>query len=146
MKSNKQKEDKVILHKFNCDLYDYDLFITVSNNEAAINKLFLHSDDTIITDFSTYNSSAFVLSSIKFKKTKRDCILIVFKDKKYMDMNTVAHECFHVAQAMANVLGLIFSNDGTHDEHMAYLIGWAADCCEQVKRNKFKYEGALQQI
>ena len=51
-----------------------------------------------------------------------------------MDIETIAHEAMHVGLDLFHELDIEY--DGLHQEALAYLIGWVAKCCEQVKKLK----------
>ena len=134
----KEKNNKSIVkfHKFKCDLYPFNLVVVITNNETAINEQFKEENGEEISDLP--ESCEALTMNVRERKTNAQTSLIVFRKREYMTTEIMCHESFHAMQDIAEKIGLTFHNNDAN-EHMAYLIGWIADCCQQVKTNKFKY-------
>lgn len=55
-----------------------------------------------------------------------------------MTTGIITHESDHVAIEIFDYCNCKIAVD--NQEPFTYLAGWVADCCDQVKRNKFKDE------
>ena len=55
-----------------------------------------------------------------------------------MLVSDVAHESVHVASCIFDDCNMTFGFSDGKDEHFAYLVGFAADCINQVRTNKFR--------
>ncbi|MEG1838961.1 MAG: hypothetical protein RR220_06700 [Bacteroidaceae bacterium] len=53
-------------------------------------------------------------------------------------INTIVHESVHIASCIFDDCSMTMGFSDGRDEHFAYLVGWAADCINQVRTNKFK--------
>lgn len=125
---------KEVFHKFSNSIYPTDIVVVITNNETAIKNRFLDRDGDEIE--LPIQCDALV-ANVTERDTRERCELIVFRKKEYMTIATIAHEAFHAMQNIAEKVGLQCYDDSCN-EHMAYLIGWIADCCDQVRTNKFK--------
>ena len=63
-------------------------------------------------------------------------VLIRFRSLETMDARNITHESVHAADRMFSELGV--DADNNNDEPLAYLAGWIADCCEEVKKAETK--------
>lgn len=126
---------KTIFHKFANHIYPLNLVVVITNNQTAVTDRFLDDKGKEMDDFPT-NCEAFAQSVVE-KETLERCDLIVFRKKEYATVSTICHESFHAALSMMDKMGVrVF--EGDPNEHVAYLLGWIADCCNQVVTNKFK--------
>lgn len=64
--------------------------------------------------------------------------VLVWLCSKDISVNDVAHEAVHVASCIFDDCNMTIGFDGGRDEHFAYLAGFAADCINQVRTNKFR--------
>lgn len=128
---------KVVFHKFTSDIYPINVYITITNDQTAVTDRFSDGYGLEIGDLPE-NCDALCMTVVD-KPTKERGNLILFRKKDFMTTSTMAHESFHCAENICRELGVVYNND-ENNEAIAYLIGWIVDCCEQVKRNKFKYE------
>lgn len=98
-----------------------------------LNEYFQNEDGSALTDTSMSNYVAgFEMGNVVLKENGELGVLIMFKSKSEMNVSVVAHESFHAASDMADILGLSF-HSGESNEAMAYLISWIVKCCEEVK-------------
>lgn len=63
-------------------------------------------------------------------------VMVWIKDTAGSNTGTIAHESVHVATYIFNDIGAFLTP--SNQEPFAYLVGWAADCLQQVKTGKFK--------
>ena len=126
---------KVIVHEFDPVIYPYKIWIAVSNNLNTACEMFLDADtdkDFIFSDGDNGNKyAAMALPAIK--KDGRYCgTLIPFKSKKEMSVRNIAHESSHAAKQLFEYIGA----DTRPHEPFEYIVGWIAECCEKVLKNK----------
>lgn len=58
-------------------------------------------------------------------------VIIRFRSMDDMDVKTISHESVHAANIIFAELGVKADTD--NDEHLAYLVGWIARCCEKAR-------------
>lgn len=126
---------KTIFHEFHNGVYPSTVTITITNNLSSIANIYLNGDGTEITDLPE-QCDALCFEAVK-KDGKERTDIIIFRDKKYMTVSTMAHESFHATQNLCGKYGITCHN-GDNNEAFAYLLGRVVDCCEQVRTNKFK--------
>lgn len=82
---------------------------------------------------------------VKDKRTGYYGFLIVFNKPEKMSgseiVKNISHECVHAMTGVFEATGI--KPDAGNDEPMAYLVGWAAECCwktlqKVVYKNKKK--------
>jgi hypothetical protein len=64
----------------------------------------------------------------------RGGVLIRFENKSKMTTPIITHEAIHAALAILDYCGIQIV--AGNDEPLAYLAGWIAKCCTEVKGNK----------
>lgn len=126
---------KVIVHEFDPVIYPYKIWICISNDLDNACEMFFDMEtdkDFIFTDES--NSSKYAAMALPaIKKDGRYCgTLIPFKSKKEMSMKNIAHESSHAAKQLFEYIGA----DIKQHEPFEYVVGWIAECCEKVLKNK----------
>lgn len=127
---------KNTIHQFGNDIFPRDLFILITDDIKGIQDSFELIGVDIDRDWLD-NCAAFVASCI-YRETGKLGILTVFRSKKQMSIKNMAHEALHVATAIHKDCGMAMGFDSGQDETCAYLAGWAADCFNQVRTNKFR--------
>lgn len=63
-------------------------------------------------------------------------VLIRFENLAAMSINNIAHESTHAALVIFNLIGGRI--DYYNQEPFAYLVGWVARCCDEVKNELSK--------
>ncbi len=116
------------IYEFDPVIYPRLLWIAVNPKKEVLQEYF---SDTLDTDALKGKAVVCVVSR---KIDNSAGYLIVFNSKKYMDIETIAHEATHVGLDLFHELDIEY--DGLHQEAFAYFIGWVAKCCEQVKKLK----------
>lgn len=118
------------IHEFDSVIYPRLLWIAVNPNNDTLKEFF--GEDL---ELGKEQWKAQVFYPMIEKQSLRIGTLIVFNSKKFMEIETITHEALHVAIDVFSDLGINF--DGKSQEALAYYTGWVAECCEQVKRNKY---------
>lgn len=126
---------KLIIHKFQQPIYPMNIWIVITNSQVGITNRFWNNKGEELSD-SPDNCDAMVVDVVD-KETKERGDIIIFRKKEYMTVATMSHEAFHCADNIMSKLGLQCYDEG-NNEHIAYLIGYITDCCDQVRTNKFK--------
>lgn len=123
------------IHQFNPQVYPRLLWIVVGYDNAV--KASLHD---YFGDFGDMDKDAEAeVFNVHCKKPKpRGGLLIWFRSKAAMTTGIITHESDHVAIEIFDYCNCKIAVD--NQEPFTYLAGWVADCCDQVKRNKFKDE------
>lgn len=127
-------QKKVKIHQFDPVIYPRILWVIVTDDPKDISDRF-DSECEYEQAFDT--SSAFV-----FKCTEKDSrnlgICVCFTKNKFLSMKNIAHESVHIASCIFEDCNMTMGFSDGKDEHFAYLVGWAADCINKVRTNKFK--------
>ena len=115
------------VHEFDPVIYPQKIWITTSKN-----SYFEGFEELPVMDKS---EDACVCLA---KNTARNIggIFIRFGGRKSMTTAAMAHESVHAAMEISDYIGAKI--DIQNQEPFAYLVGYIADCCEQVKTNNFK--------
>lgn len=126
---------KVIVREFDPVIYPYKIWIAVSSNLNMACEMFLDAEtdkDFIFSDGD--DSSRYAAMALPaIKKNGRYCgTLILFKSKKEMSVKNIAHESSHAAKQLFEHIGA----DTRQHEPFEYAVGWIAECCEKVLKNK----------
>jgi len=123
---------KVVIHEFDPVIYPRKLWIVITNNPKILRDNFNFEEDCE----NHFESSAAFVFYCTHKETGMIGVCICFVQSKHLTLKNITHECVHVASAIFNGCNMAMGFDGGKDEHYAYLVGWAAECCEKVKLNK----------
>lgn len=123
------------IHEFDFNIYPRLLWITYDCDTDALNDMFPSTDGTKIPDLEDCES-AVVYCVRRVKPDVRGGILIRFRHKSDMTCEEIAHESGHAALEVFRYVEAKVDFD--NQEPFTYLIGFIADCCNQVKAGKFK--------
>lgn len=121
-------------------VYPINVYVCIDNRLDLICNKFKDSEgrDLVLDEFTkSKDVQAFVVPNVTFKKSGEGGMLIVFKRKSAMYASVMAHEAFHAASMILDLMGVTY-NVGDTNEAFAYLIGWIVGCCEDVKNHKPK--------
>lgn len=118
-----------IIHEFDPQIYPRLLWVTYGCPTAVLKDMFRDN----IQDMDK-TSNADVINCRRMKPDVRGGILIRFRRKSDMTMENIAHEAVHAALDIFDYVEARISSD--NQEPFAYLVGWIADCCNQVKIGK----------
>ena len=121
------------IHKFEQDIYPFELYITISKDAKPLEERFINTDKTEITGLQNFMSQSYAMTTeIKDRKTNKYGILIIFDSNKSINFNNVCHEAVHASKFIFQYIGA----DINPHEPFEYLCGWVAKCCEEVKKFK----------
>ena len=123
---------KAQIYEFNPGVYPFKLWVCANPDESLTEKLFL--DDEQYTTSVHHN----MLTTAGTNDTEARLGVVVFGHKKYFTVQNMAHEAAHVADYYFESLAITKGCFSDRNEAYAYLVGWAADCMEQVRTNKAK--------
>jgi len=128
----------VKIHEFHPEIYPFRLWVVITENGEALKERFVYHGDAGEIDTSTLSKNEALTYRVRQREYPRykGC-LIVFSEKKWMSIKTIAHEATHAARWFWEYLG----ESPTGEEADAYLVGWIAQCIDEVKHFKTnKYE------
>lgn len=130
---------KVTIHQFDPVIYPRKIWVVATKDENIVKNNFSERNGEEMT-FSDCTGNEAIASVIPCTQKGSGFygFLIWIQDKKKFDVGTVAHESVHVASQIFNDTGMTLGFTNGRDEHYAYLVGWIADCINQVKTGKFK--------
>lgn len=123
----------VQIHQFDPVIYPVKLWVikyptleAIYNNFTIYDGKELNLNISEATLVSTYNKII-----VKKDINKYGVLISIFGK---INCSHVAHEATHAARVIWDWL----CEDSTGAEADAYLVGWIADCIDQVNKNKFK--------
>lgn len=132
------KIDKVMIHQFTPTIYPRKLWVMKGGSTKNIQDAFTEFDgEEINLAIETGKEPSAMTIKVIHKESKYYGVLVWLCDSK-VGIGDVAHEAVHVASCIFDDLGMSMGFCGGRDEHFAYLVGFAADCINQVRTNKFK--------
>lgn len=117
------------IHEFDPVIYPRRLWVAVGVPTAVLNDMF----EDKLEDLAE-SSNAEVINARRLKPDVKGGVLIRFKNKKEMTANVMAHEAVHAAIEIFDYTGCGISYN--NQEPFAYLVGWIAQCIDDVKRGK----------
>lgn len=121
------------IQEFNPVIYPFKLWIIIDKKPDGIADKFdeYNGDPVRFIDQDTTMSKAFTMPA-KRKDNKKFGVIIFFRSKKSMSCELIAHEATHAAKYLFQHIGA----DINEHEPFEYVVGWIAECCEKVKKNK----------
>lgn len=125
---------KVKIHQFSPIVYPFRLWITVTKDKEVLADRFHdgYNKKGLKTELISTSEALTFYVQQKQEPTYWG-VLIVFTEKKNFSIKNIAHESTHAARFFWEHIG----ESPTGEEADAYLVGWIADCINQVKLNKF---------
>jgi hypothetical protein len=125
---------KVLFHEFYPVIYPFRLWIAITDNGDIVKEKFVNCvDDEELNIEGFASGEAVVYCVVERGGDRKNGFLVVFMDRKYMNMKTVSHEATHVVR---RAWAYLKENNIIGIEADAYLVGWVADCIERVKLGK----------
>ena len=121
--------EKAVIHEFNPQIYPRLLWVTYGCPTEVLKDMF--GEKAKDMDEAT---NAEVINCCRMKPDVRGGVLIRFRNKNEMTMENIAHEAVHAALEIFDYVNARIAYD--NQEPFAYLVGWIADCCSQVKIGK----------
>lgn len=127
---------KCKVHEFDPQIYPRKLWVVKGGDVNSLKDMFAQANEEEL-QLSDVDAHAALTYSVMMKdKSKLLGELIYFCSSKFMDAEKTTHEAVHAALDIFSDMGCMVDYD--NQEPFAYLVGWIADCIDQVKRNKFK--------
>lgn len=126
---------KIQIHQFNPVIYPRKLWVVKGKESlASILDMFSdYNDKEIKFDEDVTMFGAITINVIK-KRTFEYGVLVWMREE--YDVKTIAHESVHFASLVFSSCNMTMGFDCGKDEHFAYLVGFSADCINQVVTNK----------
>jgi hypothetical protein len=126
-------DKKIQIHQFDPVIYPIKLWIIKKPNLIEVKDKFLVHNNNELNIQNNKNAYASTYNKIViYKETNKFGILILLHNK--LSISNISHEATHAARIIWDWL----TENCTEAEADAYLVGWIADCIEQVNTNKFK--------
>lgn len=125
------EKKKAKIHEFDLDIYPRKIWVTFSCPKEVLNDFFEENFEGL-----DYTCDAATYSCRRLKPDIKAGELILFENKKAMTTGNIAHEACHAALDIIQYIG--GKVDFDNQEYFAYLVGYIAKCCQQVKDNKFE--------
>lgn len=115
------------IHEFDPVIYPLKLWVAVST-------------DTFSDRFegvSEWDDTAdAIVDCVRDKQRNLGGILVRYESKNAITISNIAHESSHIAMNIFDYIGA--KVDLANQETFSYLVGWIADCINQVRTGKFK--------
>lgn len=126
-----------MIEKFTMDVFPRTLFVAIEETDENLYKTFPDVNKKEIA--MDKNTNAYVLP---VSDGENGGALIRFASMSVITDGMVAHECFHAIMYFCNYLGMDVDTSSTN-EHIAYMIEWAADRVSETKR-KYALEQRME--
>lgn len=130
---NQLKFNDMEIHEFDPVIYPFKLWIIIDKSPNAISDNFDEYSGKPIEfiDRDTKGLEAFTMPVIR-KENPKFGVIIFLRSRKSMSFELVAHESSHAAKYLFEHIGA----EVKEHEPFEYVVGWIANCCERVKKNK----------
>ena len=114
------------IFEFDPQIYPRKLWVSVGASTEELQEKFGKDD---IKDFDeSYYAEA---KAVQQKEPLLGGVLIRFQDLKAMTTENIAHEAVHAAIEIFDYCDCRIDVD--NQEPFAYIVGWVAKCCDEVK-------------
>lgn len=123
------------MYRYDPVIYPVRVWGCITDDADDLSDRFVYSPsgDSFCRDEGADKLLGYV-SSVQDIKSGDIGFLVVYKNRKVMNIELMAHEATHVARKIWEYLG----EDTTGREADAYLVGWIASCLEDMKNRKEK--------
>lgn len=130
----KGKNSKI--HEFHPCIYPRRIWVVKGFSQEQIQQSFSQRDGNEIKfgDWEGNEPKCTVFPYVELKENGKYGILVAISTS--LSVGDIAHESVHVAFEIFNDMGCFASHD--NQEPYAYLVGWVAECINQVRIGKFK--------
>ena len=122
-------DNKIHINEFDCHVYPRKIWVSVAAPLKELNEFFESKYDDM-----DQSCDATVTVNRRMKPEPKGGVLIRFKNKGAMNVETITHESIHAALEVFDYVGAIV--DTNNQEPFAYLCGYIAKCINQVKTGK----------
>ena len=122
------------IHKFDPVIYPYKLWVIVGKEPGDITNHFKEykGKKIVFNEGEVDRSEAFTMPVQSIEDKPCYGVVMFFRSNKSMSFELVAHESSHAAKYLFEHIGA----EVKEHEPFEYVVGWIADCCEKVKKNK----------
>ena len=127
------EKSKTQIHEFHPEVYPRRVWIVKGGKLDALKDMFCKRDMSDINFEGLYEG---YVDSVQRREDGAYGELIWFPQVTAMPTSHICHEATHAAIDIFDDCGCRI--DAENQEPFAYLVGWIADCIDQVKRGKFK--------
>lgn len=125
----------IVVDKYST-VYSLDVYVVLNPSKEELDKRFEWSDKSSIYDENFSTKSAYCCMGATNKETKQSCFVVIFNKLSTDDafnINTIAHEAFHVTMDILDECDLQYSDDSC--EAYAYLQGYITECIYKTIKN-----------
>ena len=129
---------KNIIHQFNPTIYPRKLWVMKGGSIDDILDAFTEPDGTEIQIITSGGAEPGAMTLKVCHRETRLLGVLVWLCVNDTSVKDVAHEAVHVASCIFEDCNMAMGFADGRDEHFAYLVGFAADCINQVRTNKFR--------
>ena len=135
---NMGMKKKTIIHQFNPAVYPRKLWVMKGGSLDDISDAFTEPDGEEIRIIISDGADPGAMTLKVCHRETGYLGVLVWLCVSGTSVKDVAHEAVHVASCIFDDCGMTIGFVGGRDEHFAYLVGFAADCINQVRTNKFR--------
>lgn len=124
------------IHEFYPQIYPRRIWVVKGCNEQFIKDKFTErlGEEIVFENTEGNESACTVLPNVRLKSSGNYGYLVYIQSR--LSVRDIAHESAHVATELFSEIGAYLTPD--NQEPFAYLVGWVADCINQVVTGKFK--------
>ncbi len=108
------------------DIYPRRLWVAVGMTPKELDKMFENGTDDGLAVDKSYEAVTF--EEVNQKGDDLVGELVLFRSKKAMTIDVIAHEASHVCDFMEDAVGMEHGGEAS-----AYLIGWITRCIARAK-------------
>ena len=116
------------IHEFDPVIYPRKLWVAVST------RYIFQIDFEGVSEWD--DTADAIVDCVRDKLRNLGGILVRFESKNAITIANIAHESSHIAMNIFDYIGA--KVDLANQETFSYLVGWVADCINQVRTGKFK--------
>lgn len=121
-----------MIHEFHFEIYPRRLWITYDASVKELDEMFpADPNDPEQKSFEPIEDCHDAITYAVVDNRNLGGFLIRFANLQAINFRNVSHESDHVAHKLMEFVGIL--PDLINDEPEAYIVGWVANCCEEVK-------------
>lgn len=130
------------IFEFDPVLYPFPLLVTKKYDSKELGEMFyvLNTAGELEErpeEFVPKSNTTARTIEVVSKKTQLRYVLVILVRTSVIGVGTIAHEAYHASNMISEPLGFM-PDKAEHDEPVAYLIQWAANCIDSVLRGKIR--------
>lgn len=119
----------IVVDKYST-VYCFDVYVVLNPSKEELDKRFeWPKDHSSIYDEENSKLSAYSCIGVVDKSNGRHCFVVIINElgkDELFDINTIAHEAFHITMDLLDACKLTYSDDSC--EAYAYLQGYITEC------------------